>query len=97
MIAVLATSIPLLALFLPVAPLPPAVWQVVVADLVVWIAAFRVQRPRFEAYQAQLALRSARLAALEGRKFDGEPEPGKTPYEARAARALARRHVWTSV
>lgn len=50
MIAVLATSIPLLALFLPVAPLPPAVWQVVVADLVVWIAAFRVQRPRYEAY-----------------------------------------------
>jgi hypothetical protein len=72
MLAVLMASLPMLALLLPTIPADPKVWQVLVAEVAVWAGAFRLQRPRFEAYQAQLARRAARLAAAEGRV----PTPG---------------------
>ena len=50
MIATAVASLPLVALLLPTSPVQPAVWHLVLGQALVWLAAFRIQSPRYHRF-----------------------------------------------
>ena len=65
MIAVAVASLPLVALMLPTIPGQPQVWQVAAAELLVWLAAYRIQSARYERFHACWRLKIAAHRALD--------------------------------
>jgi hypothetical protein len=52
MIAIAVVSLPLVALLLPMIPVKPEVWQVCLALVVAWLAAFHIQSARYQRFHA---------------------------------------------
>jgi hypothetical protein len=63
-IALAVASLPLAALILPPVPVEPQVWQVGLALLVVWLAAFRIQSARYARFHEHWRRKVVRLAAV---------------------------------
>ena len=67
-IALALTALPLVALMLPVVPMEPKVWQVALALVAAWSAAFRIQSVRYarfhELWQRKVKAHTAKAVAL---------------------------------
>ena len=85
-IALASTSLPMVALMLPPVPVEPQVWQVGLALLVVWLAAFRIQSVRYARFHEALAAQGARAhAAAAVRRSRGPAVPAR-PVSGRRQR-----------
>jgi len=62
-IAVAIASLPLVALMLPPVPIEPQVWEVGLALLAVWLAAFRIQSARYARFHEHWRQKVVALAA----------------------------------
>ena len=67
MLAVLAASLPLMALLHPAVPVNPHGWLEALALFAVWLVAFRVQRPRYARFHARWHRKVAAHQAAEVR------------------------------
>lgn len=68
MLAVLAASLPLVALLHPGLPVDLQGWQQALALFVVWLVAFRIQTVRCSRFDARWSVKIAALQAAEARR-----------------------------
>ncbi|HVH01776.1 MAG TPA: hypothetical protein VM891_02275 [Amaricoccus sp.] len=62
-IALAVAALPVVAMMLPSMPLEPQVWQVAVAMVAVWLAAFRIQSVRYARFHERWQRKVVALAA----------------------------------
>lgn len=80
MLALLAASLPLMALLLPATPVTLEVWQVGLTLVAVWATVFALQRRRYDRFQAhwqgKLIAHRAAQAARETQRRSGQTTGG---------------------
>jgi hypothetical protein len=69
MVAVMAASLPMVAMLHPSVPIELQVWQVAFVQAAVWCGAFWLQRQRYERFHARLRSKIAAHQAAEGARL----------------------------